>query len=107
MGAGLQDQTEVVIISRSDVRLSEISQIEIVTSPYHRVLLCDHITFPSAEDEMARNDHSGYPLKWFKDQNTVRQFHECVVCLEVLKDTVQVRGCGHQFCALCIDDVLK
>ena len=56
---------------------------------------------------MARNDHSGYPLNWFKDQNVVRQFHECALCLEVLKDTVQVGGCGHQFCALCIDDVLK
>ena len=56
---------------------------------------------------MARNDHSGYPLKWFKDQNGARQFHECTLCLEVLRDTVQVRDCGHQFCALCIDDVLK
>jgi hypothetical protein len=27
--------------------------------------------------------------------------------LEVLKDPVQVRDCGHQFCALCIDDILK
>ena len=54
-----------------------------------------------------RDEHSGYPLKWFKDQNTVRQFYECALCLEVLKDTVQVGGCGHQFCALCIDDVLK
>ena len=57
--------------------------------------------------EMARNDHSGYPVKWFKDQNTARQFYECVICLEVVKDAVQVRDCGHQFCALCIDDILK
>ena len=56
---------------------------------------------------MARNDHSGYPLKWFKDQNATRNAYECAICLEVLKDPVQVRDCGHQFCALCIDDILK
>jgi hypothetical protein len=56
---------------------------------------------------MARNDHSGYPMKWFKDQNAVRNAYECAICLEVLKDPVQVRDCGHQFCALCIDDILK
>jgi hypothetical protein len=56
---------------------------------------------------MARNDHSGYPLKWFKDQNVVRNAYECAICLEVSKDSVQVRSCGHQFCALCIDDILK
>ena len=57
--------------------------------------------------EMASNEHSGYPLKWFKDQNTVRNSYECAICLEVLEDAVQLRGCGHQFCALCIDDLLK
>ena len=56
---------------------------------------------------MARNDHSGYPMKWFKDQNGVRNAYECAICLEVLKDPVQVRDCGHQFCAFCIDDILK
>ena len=57
--------------------------------------------------EMATNGHSGYPLKWFKDQNAVRHAWECAICLEVLCDPVQVRDCGHQFCALCIDDILK
>ena len=56
---------------------------------------------------MATNGHSGYPLKWFIDQNVARDFWECAICLEVLKDPVQVRDCGHQFCALCIDDTLK
>ena len=56
---------------------------------------------------MARNDHSGYPMKWFKDENAARRAYECVICLEVVKDAVQVRDCGHQFCALCIDDILK
>ena len=56
---------------------------------------------------MATNGHSGYPLKWFIDQNVARDFWECAICLEVLKDPVQVRDCGHQFCALCIDDILK
>jgi hypothetical protein len=56
---------------------------------------------------MATNGHSGYPLKWFKDQNAARHSWECAICLEVLKDPVQVRDCGHQFCALCIDDILK
>ena len=55
---------------------------------------------------MAANDHAGYPLKWFKDQDSARSSFECVVCLEVLKDPVQVRDCGHQFCGLCIDDIL-
>ncbi len=57
--------------------------------------------------EMATNGHSGYPLKWFKDQNAARHAYECAICLEVLCDPVQVRDCGHQFCALCIDDILK
>jgi hypothetical protein len=59
--------------------------------------------------EMATNGHSGYPLalKWFKDQNAARRAFECAICLEVLKDPVQVRDCGHQFCSLCIDDILK
>ncbi|CAB4028049.1 TNF receptor-associated factor 2 isoform X2 [Paramuricea clavata] len=56
---------------------------------------------------MATNGHSGYPLKWFKDQNAARHAYECAICLEVLKDPVQIRDCGHQFCALCIDDILK
>ena len=56
---------------------------------------------------MATNGHSGHPLKWFKDQNIARQYWECAICLEVLSDPVQVRDCGHQFCALCIDDILK
>ena len=33
--------------------------------------------------EMASNEHSGYPLKWFKDQNTVRNSYECAICLGV------------------------
>ena len=56
---------------------------------------------------MATNGHSGHPLKWFKDQNAARQSWECAICLEVLSDPVQVRDCGHQFCALCIDGILK
>ena len=56
---------------------------------------------------MAGNDHSGYPMKWFKDENAARRAYECVICLEVVKDAVQVRDCGHQFCALCIEDILK
>jgi hypothetical protein len=40
---------------------------------------------------MATNGHSGYPLKWFKDQNAARHAFECAACLEVLKDPVQVR----------------
>ena len=56
---------------------------------------------------MATNGHSGHPLKWFKDQNAARQYWECAICLEVLSDPVQIRDCGHQFCALCIDDILK
>ena len=56
---------------------------------------------------MARNDHAGYPMKWFKDENAARLAYGCVICLEVVKDAVQVRDCGHQFCALCIDDILK
>mgnify|MGYP002803407674 CR=1 FL=1 len=56
---------------------------------------------------MTTNGHSGHPLKWFKDQNAARQYWECAICLEVLSDPVQVRDCGHQFCALCIDDILK
>jgi hypothetical protein len=42
---------------------------------------------------MATNGHSGYPLKWFKDQNAARHAYECAICLEVLKDPVQVRLC--------------
>ncbi|XP_028393265.1 TNF receptor-associated factor 2-like isoform X2 [Dendronephthya gigantea] len=56
---------------------------------------------------MATNGHSGYPLKWFKEQNAARSSFECVICLEVLKDAVQVEDCGHQFCAQCIEDILK
>ncbi|XP_028393263.1 TNF receptor-associated factor 4-like isoform X2 [Dendronephthya gigantea] len=56
---------------------------------------------------MATNGHSGYPLKWFKEQNAARSSFECSICLEVLKDAVQVGDCGHQFCAQCIEDILK
>ena len=27
----------------------------------------------------------GYPLKWFKDQQHVREMYQCVVCEEVIK----------------------
>ncbi|XP_028393216.1 TNF receptor-associated factor 3-like, partial [Dendronephthya gigantea] len=42
-----------------------------------------------------------------KDQNAARNYWECAICLEVLKDPVQIRDCGHQFCELCIEDILK
>ena len=51
---------------------------------------------------MAVPEDTGYPLKWFKNKESVRN-----VCLEVVKDPVQVRGCGHQFCRYCLDNVLK
>ncbi|XP_028418593.1 TNF receptor-associated factor 2-like [Dendronephthya gigantea] len=56
---------------------------------------------------MATIGNSGHPLKWFKDQNAARNLWECAICLEVLKDPVQIRDCGHQFCELCIEDILK
>ncbi|XP_028393157.1 TNF receptor-associated factor 2-like isoform X2 [Dendronephthya gigantea] len=56
---------------------------------------------------MATIGNSGHPLKWFKDQNAARNYWECAICLEVLKDPVQIRDCGHQFCELCIEDILK
>ncbi|XP_046859713.1 TNF receptor-associated factor 2-like [Xenia sp. Carnegie-2017] len=56
---------------------------------------------------MATNGHSGYPMKWFEDQNSARNMFECGICLEVLRDPVQICDCGHQFCALCISDILK
>ena len=56
---------------------------------------------------MAAPEDTGYPLKWFKNKESVRDMWECAVCLEVVKDPVQVRGCGHQFCCYCLDNVLK
>ncbi|XP_028393168.1 TNF receptor-associated factor 4-like [Dendronephthya gigantea] len=56
---------------------------------------------------MATNGHSGHPMKWFKDQNAARHAYECAICLEVLKDPVQIQDCGHQFCELCIQDILR
>ncbi|XP_028393161.1 TNF receptor-associated factor 2-like [Dendronephthya gigantea] len=56
---------------------------------------------------MATNGHSGHPMKWFKDQHAARHAYECAICLEVLKDPVQIRDCGHQFCAVCIASNLR
>ena len=56
---------------------------------------------------MATNEHSGYPLKWFKDQNAVKNAHQCAICLDIVEDAVQIQSCGHQFCALCVEDILK
>ena len=55
---------------------------------------------------MATNELSGYSMKRFKDQNTAKKC-ECAKCLDVLEDAVQIQACGHQFCALCVDDILK
>ena len=56
---------------------------------------------------MAVPEGTGYPLKWFKNQECVRDMWECAVCLQVVKDPDQARGCGHQFCRYCLDNVLK
>ena len=49
----------------------------------------------------------GYPLKWFENQDIARKLYECVLCLDVVKDAMQVRDCGHLFCRCCIERVLK
>ena len=32
---------------------------------------------------------------------------KCSICLSTLKDPMQVKKCGHRFCKLCIDPILK
>ena len=32
---------------------------------------------------------------------------KCSICLLTLKDPVQVKRCGHRFCKLCINPILK
>ena len=49
----------------------------------------------------------GYPLKWFKDQQHVREMYQCVVCEEVIKIPVQVSGCGHRFCECCFSKAVR
>ena len=56
---------------------------------------------------MAVPEDTGLPLMWFKNMGFVRKMYQCAVCLEVVKDPMQVRNCGHQFCRYCIDNVLK
>ena len=56
---------------------------------------------------MAVPENTGFPLMWFKNKEFVRKMYECAVCLEVVKDAVQARNCGHQFCGYCIDYVLR
>ena len=56
---------------------------------------------------MAVPECTGYPVKWFKDQDFIRRMYQCAVCFEVMKDPLQVRDCGHQFCRYCLDKVLK
>ena len=56
---------------------------------------------------MAVPKDTGFPLTWFKNEEFVRNTYECAVCREVVRDSVQVRSCGHQFCRYCIDNVLK
>ena len=57
--------------------------------------------------DMAVAEETGYPVEWFKHQDIARKLYECVICLEVVKDAVQVRDCGHLFCRYCIERVLK
>ena len=56
---------------------------------------------------MAVAENTGYPVGWFKKQDIAKDFYECAICLEVVKDAVQLRDCGHLFCRYCIDNVLK
>ena len=56
---------------------------------------------------MAVPKDTGFPLTWFKDEEFVRKMYKCAVCDEALRDPVQARNCGHQFCRYCIDNVLK
>ena len=57
--------------------------------------------------DMAVSENTGYLLKWFKLKDVARNLYECVICLEVVKDAMQVRDCGHLFCRYCIERVLK
>ena len=50
---------------------------------------------------------SSYILDLFPDQDSAKAYFECAICLELLKDPVQVRSCGHLFCRSCIDELLR
>ena len=56
---------------------------------------------------MAAAENTGYPVTWFKHQDIAKDLYECAICLEVVKDAMQDRDCGHLFCRYCIERVLK
>ena len=33
--------------------------------------------------------------------------YKCSICLKALREARQIAGCGHRFCAVCIERVLR
>ena len=49
-------------------------------------------------------EHHGYDAVFV---NEVTDHLKCVVCQMVLKDPVQIMGCGHRFCQKCFERIQK
>ena len=49
-------------------------------------------------------EHGGYD---FEFTSVVPEDFECPVCQLTMKDPRQIGGCGHRFCNICIESLLR
>ena len=48
----------------------------------------------------------GFNRHWFVRKEKALEY-QCRVCQQILQDPVQIVGCGHQCCKLCLPDEAK